>query len=125
MAVLDAMKANGITPLSHGGQAWQDATIFDAVVLSMGAEFYKKSMIDRDPAALDSPEMVEVFNRMTKLRSYVDDNFSGRDWNLASAMVINGEAGMQMMGDWANSSRLARFPAPVSSASASPAPRAW
>ena len=32
IAVLDAMKANGITPLGHGGQAWQDATIFDAVV---------------------------------------------------------------------------------------------
>jgi len=71
------------------------------VVLSMGADFYKTSMIDLDPAALDSPEMIEVFNRMTKLRSYVDDNFSGRDWNLASAMVINGQAGMQMMGDWA------------------------
>ena len=36
-----------------------------------------------------------------KMRTYVDDNFSGRDWNLASAMVINGEAGMQIMGDWA------------------------
>jgi glucose/mannose transport system substrate-binding protein len=31
----------------------------------------------------------------------VDDNFSGRDWNLATAMVINGKAAMQMMGDWA------------------------
>jgi glucose/mannose transport system substrate-binding protein len=58
-------------------------------------------MIDLDPEALGSDQMVEVFNRMGKLRSYVDDNFSGRDWNLASAMVINGEAGMQMMGDWA------------------------
>ena len=101
VAVLEKMKENGITPLAHGGQAWQDATIFDAVVLSMGNDFYKRSMIDLDPAALNSPEMVEVFNRMTKLRSYVDDNFSGRDWNLASAMVINNEAGMQMMGDWA------------------------
>ncbi len=101
VAVLDAMKANGITPLAHGGQAWQDATMFDAVVLSMGADFYKASMIDLDPAALGGEKMVEVFNRMAKLRSYVDDNFSGRDWNLASAMVINGEAGMQMMGDWA------------------------
>ncbi|MDP2732351.1 MAG: ABC transporter substrate-binding protein, partial [Hoeflea sp.] len=26
VTVLDAMKANGITPLAHGGQAWQDAT---------------------------------------------------------------------------------------------------
>lgn len=38
---------------------------------------------------------------MEKLRSYVDDNFPGRDWNLASAMVIEGTGGMQMMGDWA------------------------
>ena len=101
VSVLDAMKANGITPLAHGGQPWQDATVFDAVVLSMGNDFYKKSMIDLDPAALGGEQMVEVFNRMAKLRSYVDDNFSGRDWNLASAMVIEGKAGMQMMGDWA------------------------
>ncbi len=101
VAVLDAMKANGIVPLGHGGQAWQDATIFDAVVLSMGTDFYKAAFIDLDPAALSGPQMVEAFDRMAKLRTYVDDNFSGRDWNLASAMVINGEAGMQMMGDWA------------------------
>ncbi len=101
VAMLDAMKANGITPLAHGGQAWQDATLFDAVVLSMGNDFYKASMIDLDEGALGGAKMVEVFNRMAKLRSYVDDNFSGRDWNLASAMVINGEAGAQMMGDWA------------------------
>ncbi len=101
VAVLDAMKANGITPLAHGGQPWQDATIFDAVVLSMGNDFYKQSMIDLDMDALSGEKMTEVFQRMEKLRSYVDDNFSGRDWNLASAMVIEGKAGMQMMGDWA------------------------
>jgi glucose/mannose transport system substrate-binding protein len=101
VAVLDKMKANGITPLAHGGQAWQDATIFDGVVLSLGTDFYKAAFIDLDPAALGGEKMVEAFNRMAKLRSYVDDNFSGRDWNLASAMVIEGKAGMQMMGDWA------------------------
>jgi glucose/mannose transport system substrate-binding protein len=101
IAVLDKMKANGITPLAHGGQAWQDATIFDAVVLSLGTDFYKSAMIDLDPAALSGDKMVEAFDRMAKLRTYVDDNFSGRDWNLASAMVIEGKAGMQMMGDWA------------------------
>ncbi|MBL9048849.1 MAG: carbohydrate ABC transporter substrate-binding protein [Tabrizicola sp.] len=101
VAVLDAMKANGITPLGHGGQAWQDATVFDGVVLGIGTDFYKAAFIDLDPAALGGEQMAEAFNRLIKLRSYVDDNFSGRDWNLASAMVINGEAGMQMMGDWA------------------------
>ena len=101
VAVLDKMKDNGIVPLGHGGQAWQDATIFDAVVLSLGTDFYRKAMIDLDPEALGSETMKEAFDRMAKLRSYVDDNFSGRDWNLASAMVIEGKAGMQMMGDWA------------------------
>jgi len=101
VAVLDAMKANGITPLAHGGQAWQDATVFDGVVLGLGTDFYKDAFIDLDPAALGGETMAEAFNRLIKLSTYVDANFSGRDWNLASAMVIKGEAGMQMMGDWA------------------------
>src|SRR5690606_27084151 len=101
VAMLDKMKENGITPLAHGGQAWQDATLFDAVVLSFGTDFYKSAFIDLDPDTLGGDQMVEAFDRMAKLRSYVDDDFSGRDWNLASAMVIEGKAGVQMMGDWA------------------------
>jgi glucose/mannose transport system substrate-binding protein len=101
VALLEAFKAQGITPLAHGGQAWQEATIFDGVVLSLGNDFYKAAFIDLDPAALGGEQMKEAFDRMTTLRSFVDDNFSGRDWNLASAMVINGEAGVQIMGDWA------------------------
>lgn len=101
VALLDNFKAQGITPIAHGGQPWQDATIFDAVVLSLGNDFYKQAFIDLDPAALGGDKMKEAFDRMTKLRSYVDDNFSGRDWNLASAMVIENKAGLQFMGDWA------------------------
>ncbi len=101
VALLDKFKEQGITPIAHGGQPWQDATIFDAVVLSFGPDFYKKAFVDLDPETLGSDTMKQAFDRMTKLRSYVDDNFSGRDWNLASAMVIEGKAGVQFMGDWA------------------------
>jgi glucose/mannose transport system substrate-binding protein len=102
VAALDKVKAAGLIPLAHGGQAWQDATIFDSVVLTTGGpDFYKKSMIELDEEALGSDTMKQVFDRMATLRSYVDDNFPGRDWNLASAMVIKGEAAMQIMGDWA------------------------
>jgi glucose/mannose transport system substrate-binding protein len=101
IALLDNFKKQGITPIAHGGQPWQDATIFDAVVLSLGNDFYKSAFIDLDPKALGGAKMKEAFDRMTKLRSYVDDNFSGRDWNLASTMVIEGKAGVQFMGDWA------------------------
>lgn len=102
IAALDKIKAAGYTAVAHGGQAWQDATIFDAVVMATGGpDFYQASMIDTDPEALGSDTMKTVFERMATLRSYVDDNFSGRDWNLATAMVINKEAGVQFMGDWA------------------------
>jgi len=101
-AALEKVKAAGKTAIAHGGQAWQDATVFDAVAMSTGGpEFYQKAFIDLDADTLASDTMKEVFERMGVIRSYVDDNFSGRDWNLATAMVINGEAAFQMMGDWA------------------------
>jgi glucose/mannose transport system substrate-binding protein len=102
VAVLDKAKAAGMIPIAHGGQAWQEATIFDSVLMTTGGpDFYKKSMMDLDPHALSSPTMRTVFERMAKLRGYVDPNFSGRDWNLATAMVIKGDALLQIMGDWA------------------------
>ncbi|RCS23500.1 carbohydrate ABC transporter substrate-binding protein [Phyllobacterium salinisoli] len=101
IALLDKFKEQGIIPVAHGGQPWQDSTIFDAVVLSFGDDFYKKAFIDLDPATLGSDTMKQAFDRMSKLRTYLDPNFSGRDWNLASAMVIEGKAGLQFMGDWA------------------------
>lgn len=102
IAALDKVKGKGLTALAHGGQPWQDATLFDSVVLATGgSDFYKKSMIDLDKEALSSDTMKQVFDRMKQLRGYVDDSFSGRDWNLSSAMVIEGKAGFQIMGDWA------------------------
>ena len=92
----------GIIPLAHGGQAWQEAYMFEAVAAGVGgADFYRKALIELDDATLRGPEMVAVFDEMAALRGMVDENFSGRDWNLASAMVIKGEAAMQIMGDWA------------------------
>ncbi|MGL1894634.1 MAG: ABC transporter substrate-binding protein, partial [Spirochaetaceae bacterium] len=102
VTAMETVKASGKIALAHGGQDWQDATIFDSAVLSAGGpEFYKKTMIDLDDTALRSETMTEAFSRMEILRSFVDDNFSGRDWNLASAMVIEGQAAFQIMGDWA------------------------
>ncbi|WP_170382100.1 ABC transporter substrate-binding protein [Ruegeria atlantica] len=98
----------GVIPLAHGGQSWQDATVFEAVLLGIGGpEFYQKALVDLDPEALTSDTMVQVFDQMRTMRGYVDENFSGRDWNLATAMVMNGEAAFQIMGDWAKGEFLA------------------
>ncbi|KQT84077.1 ABC transporter substrate-binding protein [Aurantimonas sp. Leaf443] len=100
--VADALKAKGITPLAHGGQPWQDTTVFDDVVLGVGGpDFYRKAIIELDEESLTSDTMVKVFDQMRRIRGYVDPGFSGRDWNLATGMLIRGEAAMQLMGDWA------------------------
>ncbi|MCT8162071.1 ABC transporter substrate-binding protein [Pseudoruegeria sp. SHC-113] len=112
-AALETLKAAGVTPIAHGGQAWQDATVFDAVAMStLGPDGYKAAFIDLDAEVLGSDAMKEAFDRMAVIRANVDENFSGRDWNLATAMVINGEAGFQMMGDWAKGEFLNAGKAP-------------
>jgi len=102
LALLDKAKAAGIVPLALGGQPWQEATMFDSVVMSTGGvDFYKKAFIDLDPAALKSDTMKKAFDNLAKLKPYTDPNYAGRDWNLATAMVIKGDALVQVMGDWA------------------------
>ncbi|MBN2906921.1 MAG: carbohydrate ABC transporter substrate-binding protein [Rhodobacteraceae bacterium] len=107
-AAADKLMAAGITPLAHGGQPWQDATIFEDVVLGVGgADFFRKALVELDNDALTSDTMVAAFDQLRKMRGYVDPNFSGRDWNLATGMVMRGEAAFQIMGDWAKGEFLA------------------
>ena len=56
IALLDKAKAAGVIPLALGGQNWQEATMFDSVVLSTGGpDFYNKAMNQLDDASLKSP----------------------------------------------------------------------
>jgi glucose/mannose transport system substrate-binding protein len=104
----EALKKAGVIPLAHGGQSWQDFTTFESVALGVGgAEFYKKALVQLDAAELSGATMEKVLTTFKKVKDYTDKNAPGRDWNLATAMVIKGEAGMQLMGDWAKGEFLA------------------
>jgi len=119
----DKLKAAGIIPLAHGGQNWQDFTVFEDVALGVGgADFYRNALVKLDPAAINSPTMVKVLETFKKIHGYTDKNSPGRDWNLATAMVIKGEAGMQLMGDWAKGEFLAAGKKPGTDFICSPAP---
>ena len=96
------LQDDGYVALAHGGQPWQDATVFEAVVLGVGgADYYNKAFVEMDMDALNSATTVEVFETFGNLRQFIDSNAPGRDWNVATSMVIEGKAGMQIMGDWA------------------------
>jgi glucose/mannose transport system substrate-binding protein len=104
----EALKKAGIIPVAHGGQPWQDFTTFESVALGVGgADFYRKALVQLEPGSLKSPTMEKVLTTFRRVKSYTDKNAPGRDWNLATAMVIKGEAGMQLMGDWAKGEFLA------------------
>ncbi len=98
-AAMDKIKASGAIPLALGGQGWQEGITFRGVLLATGGqELYNKTFKDKDTSGPGFRKAVETFK---KLKGYVDPGSPGRDWNLATAMVIEGKAGFQMMGDWA------------------------
>ena len=101
-AAAEKIKAAGYIPLAHGGQPWQDATVFEAVALDvLGSDDYRKAFVELDMDTLSGDKMVEVFTKFKKVHDYIDANSPGRDWNVATSMVIHGEAALQIMGDWA------------------------
>ncbi len=98
----DKIQKAGFIAVAHGGQPWQDATLFESIALGIGgAEWYHKAFVELDPKALNSATMEKSFATLRTVQKYIDKDAANRDWNLATAMVINGKAGMQFMGDWA------------------------
>ena len=101
-ADMDKLKAAGILPIAWGGQSWQEAKVFNMVLLSqVGIDGFLKIYVDKDssPASIDG--IKETLTILGKMRAYVDEGAPGRNWNDATAMVITGKAGVQFMGDWA------------------------
>ncbi|MCB5197111.1 ABC transporter substrate-binding protein [Deefgea salmonis] len=103
-----ALQKIGVQPVAYGGQPWQDSTVFETVALGVGgADFYKKAFVQLDQGTLSGPTMIKALETYKKIKPFTDKNSSGREWNLATSMVINGKAGMQFMGDWAKGEFMA------------------
>ncbi|WP_432377459.1 ABC transporter substrate-binding protein [Duganella sp. P38] len=102
LAQLAKLKAAGVVPLAFGGQVWQEKITFDAIFAMVGgADLYLKVYRDRDQKAVMSPAFRQVLVEFKKLKGFVDAGAPGRNWNDATAMVVQGKAGVQIMGDWA------------------------
>ncbi|HET7713991.1 MAG TPA: ABC transporter substrate-binding protein [Bauldia sp.] len=101
-AMADKMKADGVIPIAHGGQAWQELFLWEAVANGVGGPAFHKAAIEElDPEALSGDTMKQVFDTYRKVLSYVDPGYPNRDWNLSIAMVMDGQAAMALAGDWA------------------------
>lgn len=116
-ADMDKLKAAGVTPIAWGGQPWQEALVFDAVLLGQGGkELFFKVYRDKDEEAVTSDAFLRVAETFHRMRDYVDAGSPGRNWNDATNMVITGQAGVQIMGDWAKGDFIAAGMTPGESA---------
>jgi len=101
-AAAPALRDAGITPLAVGGEAWQISGMSGVFQVALGGlDLYRAINVDKSPEAAASADMTKVFEAIAAARSMVDDGYVGRAWNDATAMVITGKAGAQIMGDWA------------------------
>ncbi|QJC56160.1 putative sugar-binding periplasmic protein [Polaromonas vacuolata] len=104
----EKIKKIGLIPVAHGGQNWQDFTTFESVALGVGGpKFYNDAFVKLDQKALTGETMKKSLETFRRIKGYTDAASPGRDWNLATAMVMQGKAGFQFMGDWAKGEFIA------------------
>jgi len=100
--VAEALKAKGITPLAVGGKdKFEAAHLFESVLLAtFGPEDYTK-LWSGDVAAWADPRVATAVDTLGKMLGYANQDRSALGWADAAQLVIDGKAGMTIMGDWA------------------------
>jgi len=100
-AALDKLKASGVIALALGGNAQQYRWTWDAVMSAVGGkEQWLAVYVRRDPKAMKNETQRKAFETFRRLRNYIDKGSSGRAWQPTTNLVISGQAGMQILGDW-------------------------
>lgn len=101
VAAMPALQADGKVPLALGGQSWQSSGAFNVMAVALaGVDAWASVYTDKDAGVAGGPIFAKVFEAAAAAREYSKDT-NVQDWNQATAMVIEGKAGGQIMGDWA------------------------
>ncbi|WP_412551850.1 ABC transporter substrate-binding protein [Shimia sp. MIT910701] len=101
VASAPALEAAGKIPLAMGQQAWQSSGAFGVINVAVGGpDLWNKINVNKDAEAAAGPEMAKVFEAAAAARAMAA-NSKVQDWNQATNLVITGQAGGQVMGDWA------------------------
>src|SRR5687768_6963145 len=101
--VADALKAKNIVPIAVGGKdTWAVTMLFEDILIAQaGADKFNSLMSGQtdwtDPAVLTALTTLGTY----VTSDYFGSDFSGLTWDAAAGQVLNGKAGMTVMGDWA------------------------
>ncbi|WP_421916248.1 ABC transporter substrate-binding protein [Mesorhizobium sp.] len=101
VAAAPALEKAGKVPLAVGQQAWQTSGAFQVLMVAIGGpDIYKKVYGDKDAKVAGGPDVAKVFKAADDARK-MSAKSKVQDWNQATNLVITGQAGGQIMGDWA------------------------
>lgn len=104
IAVLDRAKALNIPAIAALNDDWEQALLFELVVISTGGlEFYRRFFVNHQLSADDKHILTQSLLRLEQLTHYFAESTFTNNWNQSSAMVKQGEVLMQIHGSWVNS----------------------
>lgn len=96
-----ALEEAGKIPMAMGQEGWQQAGAFSVLIASLvPADIYNSVYGDKDTDVAGGAEMATVFAAAADARAMAAKS-TVQNWNDATALVIRGDAGGQIMGDWA------------------------
>lgn len=101
VASASALEEAGLVPLAMGQQGWQQNLAFGAITIAVaGTDAWREVTVNKNADMARGPEYTAVFEAVVDARELARES-NVQDWNQATNMVITGQAGAQLMGDWA------------------------
>ncbi len=101
VASAPALEEAGKIPLAMGQQPWQSSGAFGVMAIAIaGQDAWSAVNIDKNADVAGGPEYAKVFEAAANARAFAAKS-NVQDWNQATNLVITGQAGAQIMGDWA------------------------
>lgn len=101
VAAAPKLEEAGLLPLAMGQQGWQQNIAFGTITIGIaGVDNWLAVNRDKNIDVAEGPEYTAVFEAVAAARDLAAES-NVQDWNLATNLVITGQAGGQIMGDWA------------------------
>ncbi|MEM7738682.1 MAG: ABC transporter substrate-binding protein [Deinococcota bacterium] len=100
-AAAPALEAAGKIPLAMGQQGWQQSGAFNVMMATLVPQDVYLAVYDaKDTDIAAGEDIAKIFQAASDARDMAA-NSTVQNWNDATNLVITGQAGGQIMGDWA------------------------
>jgi len=101
VAAAPALESAGKIPLAMGQQPWQSNGAFGVMAIAIaGVDAWSEVNINKNADVAGGEIYAKVFEAAANARAFAEKS-NVQDWNQATNLVITGQAGAQIMGDWA------------------------